>query len=156
MIAPGSNTKLGHHCAPATLEVVSGGSVARIDRYPGAAVLQGARGRQTDGAAPQHGAVGAADRAGEVGGEFRRAPGQRDPAAAVAVVMYQQLAAERLGSQHEAAGSERPQANDAADDPVPLHDPPARAQRLARGLERRREAARLLTPCEQHGGGGGK
>ena len=110
-----------------------GREVLRVDRDLGAALLQQARGRQPHRAAAEHREARLSGLPRLVHGKLRRAPGQRDPAAAVAVVVDHGLVADLLRAHHEARRPERTEADDRPDDAVLGY---VHAREAARGLQR--------------------
>ena len=96
-----------------------GGQGRRIDGDAEAAPLQFTRGRETDDAAADDGDGALALLQGQVGRHGRRAPRERHARSTVAVVVNQQLAAELVGPQDEAARAMGAEADRGADDAVP-------------------------------------
>ena len=98
-------------------------------------LLHQPRGRQAHHAGAEHRNRPAVALQAELGRELRRAPAQRDPAAAMAVIVDQPLFAELLRADHEPLAAIRPQARHRADDParVDVHRHERRAARDVRG-----------------------
>jgi len=95
-----------------------GRQLLRVDRDLGPALLQEPRAGQAHGAAAEDGEALLSRLPGLLHRQLGAAPGERDPAAAVAVVVDDRLLAQLLRAHHEAGRSKRPQADDGADDPV--------------------------------------
>ena len=89
-----------------------------IDRHGKAVILEHARRGQPDHTATDHRRFAMGRRERQPERHVCRAPGQRDAAAAVAVIVNDGLVAESLGADHEAGAAEGTQARDLLDDPV--------------------------------------
>ncbi len=95
-----------------------GRQVLRVDRDFPAALLQEARAGQSHRAAAEDRESFLARRPRFVDGQLRGAPGERDAAAAVAVVVHDRLVADLLRADLEARSPVGAQADDGPDDPV--------------------------------------
>ena len=115
-----------------------GREVLGVDRDLGAALLQEARAGQAHGAAAEDRESLLSRRPRFVDGELGRAPGERDAAAAVAVVVDDGLVADLLRPDDEPRRPVRTEADDRPDDAVLRHVDA-------------REAARRLGPDEGAG-----
>ena len=113
-----------------------GREVFRIDRDLRPALLQQAGRGQTHRAAAQNREALLPGPPGLVHGQLRGAPGERDPATPVAVVVNDGRVAELFRPDHETRRPEGPEADHRPDDPVLRDVHP-------------REAARPLGPCER-------
>jgi hypothetical protein len=89
-----------------------------VDRHRKAGFLHQPRSRQAHDAGAEHGDRLALPLQPELGRELGAAPAERNPAAAMAVIVDQALVAERLGADDEALAAVRPEAGDGADQPA--------------------------------------
>ena len=106
--------------------------VARIDRHLHARPLRGNGRAQPNNAAPDDGHGVGQNRSGFFNRDVGRAPGQRPTAAAVAIVVNDELVADGLGVQPRSHGPEGPQAAPDVDDPLRTQAV-RRQRRLRRG-----------------------
>ena len=132
-----------------------GGRVRRqrcgVDGDGKSRLLHQPRGREAHHARSDHRDRAAVALEAELGGEFRAAPAERDPAAAVAVIVDQALLAELVGADDEARPSVRPEPGYGPDDAAFVGDHRRKRRAGAKPTRADRRAA-----GQQSGGSGGE